>query len=74
LDTPKQPLSVKEHKVPRITNPHNIEVCDELERWRERENLDEINSELDRLHLTPRVLQSIEGDAILGVRGLNALV
>jgi hypothetical protein len=40
-----------------------------------RENRDEINSELDRLHLTPRVLQTIEGDAISGVRGeLNALV
>jgi hypothetical protein len=40
-----------------------------------RENRDEINSDLDRLHLTPRVLQTIEGDVILGVRGeLNALV
>jgi hypothetical protein len=30
---------------------------------------------LDRLHLTPRILQTIEGDAILGVRGeLNAFV
>jgi hypothetical protein len=30
---------------------------------------------LDRLHLTPRILQTIEGDAISGVRGeLNALV
>jgi hypothetical protein len=52
-----------------------IQVCDELKRWRERDNRDEINNELDRIHLTPRVLQSIEGDAILGVRGgLNALV
>jgi hypothetical protein len=75
LETPKQPLSVKELKVPRVTNPHKIQVCDELERWKERENRDEINNELDRLHLTPRVLQSIEGDAILGVGGgLNALV
>jgi hypothetical protein len=75
LETPKQPLSVKELKVPRVTNPHKIQVCDELERWRERENRDEINNELDRLHLTPRVLQTIEGDAISGVRGeLNALV
>jgi hypothetical protein len=42
---------------------------------REMENRDEINSELDRLHLTPRVLQTIEQDAISGVRGeLNALV
>jgi hypothetical protein len=40
-----------------------------------RENQDEINSKLDQLHLTPRVLQSNEGDAILGVRGgVNALV
>jgi hypothetical protein len=30
---------------------------------------------LDRLHLTPRILQTIEGDAISGMRGeLNALV
>jgi hypothetical protein len=30
---------------------------------------------LDQLHLTPRILQTIEGDAISGVRGeLNALV
>jgi hypothetical protein len=30
---------------------------------------------LDRLHLTPRILQTIEGDAILGVRGeMNAFV
>jgi hypothetical protein len=30
---------------------------------------------LDRLHLTPRILQTIEGDAIAGVKGeLNALV
>jgi hypothetical protein len=30
---------------------------------------------LDRLHLTPRILQTIEGDVISGVRGeLNALV
>jgi hypothetical protein len=75
LETPKQPLSIKELKVPRVTNPHKIQVCDELERWRERENRDEINSKLDRLHLTPRVLQTIEGDAISDVRGeLNALV
>jgi hypothetical protein len=41
---------------------------------RDEENRDE-NNELDRLHLTLRVLQSIEGDAILDVRGgLNALV
>jgi hypothetical protein len=75
LETPKQPLSVKKLKVPRVTNPHKIQVCDDLERWRERENRDEINNELDWLHLTPRVLQTIEGDAISGVRGeLNALV
>jgi hypothetical protein len=24
LETPKQPLSVKERKVPRVTNPHKI--------------------------------------------------
>jgi hypothetical protein len=42
---------------------------------REWENQDEIDSVLDRLHLTPRILQAIEGDAILGVRWeLNALV
>jgi hypothetical protein len=42
---------------------------------KEWENQDEINSELDRLHLTPRVLQTIEGDAISSVRGeLNTLV
>jgi hypothetical protein len=30
---------------------------------------------LDRLHLTPRILQTIEGDAISGVRGeMNAFV
>jgi hypothetical protein len=30
---------------------------------------------LDRVHLTPRVLQKIEGEAIAGVRGeMNALV
>jgi hypothetical protein len=30
---------------------------------------------LDRLHLTPRILQTIEGDAISSVRGeLNALI
>ena len=30
---------------------------------------------LDRVHLTPRILQAIEGDAIAGVRGeMNALV
>jgi hypothetical protein len=30
---------------------------------------------LDQLHLTPRILQMIEGDVISGVRGeLNALV
>jgi hypothetical protein len=44
-------------------------------KWREWENQDEINSELDRLHLTPRVLQTIEGDVNSGVRGeVNALV
>jgi hypothetical protein len=36
LETPKQPLSVKELKVPWVTNPHKIQVCDELERWREK--------------------------------------
>jgi hypothetical protein len=36
---------------------------------------DEITNELNKLHLTPRVLQMIEGNAIWGVRGeLNALV
>jgi hypothetical protein len=75
LETPKQPLSIKEHKVPRVTNPHKIQVCNELKRRREGENRDEITNELDKLHLTPRVLQSIEGDAIWGVRGgMNALV
>jgi hypothetical protein len=30
---------------------------------------------LDQVHLTPRILQAIEGDAIAGVRGeMNALV
>jgi hypothetical protein len=30
---------------------------------------------LDRVHLTPRILQAIEGDAIVGVKGeMNALV
>jgi hypothetical protein len=42
---------------------------------REYENRDEINSVFDRVHLTPRVLQMIEGDAIAGVKGeMNALV
>jgi hypothetical protein len=64
-----------EHKVPRVTNLHKIQICNDLKRWRERENRDEITNELDKLYLTPRVLQSIEGDAILGVRGgVNALV
>jgi hypothetical protein len=41
LETPKQPLTVKEHEI----------------------------------HLTPRILQTIEGDTIAGVRGeMNALV
>jgi hypothetical protein len=40
----------------------------------EKGSRDEINIKLDQHHLTQRVLQSIEGDAILGVRGgLNAL-
>jgi hypothetical protein len=40
---------------------------------REWENQDEIDSVLDQLHLTPRILQSIEEDAISGVRcELNA--
>jgi hypothetical protein len=44
-------------------------------RTREWENQDEIDSVLDRLHLTPRILQAIEGDVISGVRyELNALV
>jgi hypothetical protein len=34
-----------------------------------------MESVLDRVHLTPRVLQTIEGDVIAGVRGeMNALV
>jgi hypothetical protein len=42
---------------------------------REWENRDEIDSVFDRVHLTPRVLQMIEGDAIAGVKGeMNALV
>jgi hypothetical protein len=42
---------------------------------REWENRDEIDSEFDRVHLTPRALQMIEGDAIAGVKGeMNALV
>jgi hypothetical protein len=49
-----------------------------LQRAREQgeyENRDEIDSVLDRVHLTPRILQAIEGDAIAGVRGeMNALV
>jgi hypothetical protein len=27
LETHKQPLSVKEHKVPRVTNPHKIKFA-----------------------------------------------
>jgi hypothetical protein len=39
------------------------------------ENRDEISSALDQVHLTPRILQAIEGDVIAGVRGeMNALV
>jgi hypothetical protein len=42
---------------------------------REWENRDEIDSEFDRVHLTPRVLQMIEGDPNAGVKGeMNALV
>jgi hypothetical protein len=75
LDTPKKPLSIKEHKVPRVTNLHKIQVCNELKRGREMENRDEITNEFNKLHLTPRVLQMIEGDVIWGVRGeVNALV
>jgi hypothetical protein len=79
LETPKQPLSVKEHKVPRVKNPHKIQVCNELKRGREREregeSRDEITNEFNKLHLTPRVLQMIEGDVIWGVGDeLNALV
>jgi hypothetical protein len=41
----------------------------------ERENRDEIANEFNKLHLTPRVLQMIEGDVIWGVRGeVNAFV
>jgi hypothetical protein len=74
LETPKQPLTVKEHEVPRVTNPHTVKFATSS-RTREWENQDEIDSEFDRVHLTPRVLQMIEGDAIAGVRGeVNALV
>ena len=74
LETPKQPLTVKEHEVPRVTNPHKVKFATSS-RTREWENRDEIDSEFDRVHLTPRVLQMIEGDAIAGVRGeVNALV
>jgi hypothetical protein len=42
---------------------------------REYENRDENDSVLDRVHLTPRILQAIEGDVIAGVKGeMNALV
>jgi hypothetical protein len=42
---------------------------------REWKNQDEIDNALDQLHLTPRILQAIEGDAISSVRcELNALV
>jgi hypothetical protein len=42
---------------------------------REWESRDEIDSEFDRVHLTPRVLQMIEENAIAGVKGeMNALV
>jgi hypothetical protein len=27
LETPKQPLTVKEHKVPRVTNPHKVKFA-----------------------------------------------
>jgi hypothetical protein len=74
LETPKQPLTVKEHEVPRVTNPHTVKFATSS-RTREWENRDEIDSEFDRVHLTPRVLQMIEGDAIAGVKGeMNALV
>ena len=74
METPKQPLTVKEHEVPRVTNPHTVKFATSS-RTRERENQDEIDSEVDRVHLTPRVLQMIEGDVIAGVKGeMNALV
>jgi hypothetical protein len=74
LETLKQHLTVKEHKAPRVTNPHKVKFA-MSSRTREWENQDEIDSVLDRLHLTPRILQAIEGDVISGVRyELNALV
>jgi hypothetical protein len=74
LETPKQPLTIKEHEVPRVTNPHTVKFATSS-RKREWENRDEIHSEFDRVHLTPRVLQMIEGDANAGVKGeMNALV
>jgi hypothetical protein len=27
LETPKQPLTVKEHKAPRVTNPHKVKFA-----------------------------------------------
>jgi hypothetical protein len=27
LETPKQPLTVKEHEVPRVTNPHKVKFA-----------------------------------------------
>jgi hypothetical protein len=45
------------------------------EEEREGESRDEITNEFNKLHLTPRVLQMIEGDVIWGVGDeVNALV
>jgi hypothetical protein len=74
LETPKQPLSVKERKVPRVTNPHKVKFAMSSKMKRMGES--RWNQQRVRLtHLTTRILQTIEGDAISGVRGeLNALV
>ena len=64
METIKQPLSVKEHKVPRVTNLHKVATSS---REREGEWSDEITNKFTKLHLTLRVLQVIEGDEIWGV-------
>jgi hypothetical protein len=74
LKTPKQPLTVKEHKVPRVTNPHKVKFATSSRTKRMGESRWNWQR-VDRLHLTLRILQVIEGDAISGVRcELNALV
>jgi hypothetical protein len=48
--------------VPRATNPYKIEVYNKVQEGERVER--EINNEFTKLHLTPRILQTIEDDVI----------